>query len=173
MSYDAETVSRAVLVHLQTAFTAAKAAIVAQWAEVAPVAIPDPVTWFYGHNPVVIEQASTAFPYVSVIAPGSDPAGGTEASSYGEQTVTVYVEFFVVADEVADVNVLGQRYAAVLYQAAASKRNYAGYVREHTPFPVSISEAFRHPKQASADMYAEADVDFIQGGRITLTLRGE
>ncbi|MBN2005809.1 MAG: hypothetical protein JXA21_20800 [Anaerolineae bacterium] len=173
MSYDAEAVSRTISAYLQAVFASAKADVVARWAAIAPVAIPDPVTWFYGHNPVIIELASAAFPYVCVVAPGADPAGGTESSGYGEQIVTVYVDFFVVADEIAAVNVLAQRYAAVLCRAAESQRVYAGYTRGHTPSAVSISEAFRHPKQADADMYAEADVDFIQGGRITLTLRGE
>lgn len=173
MSYDAELVSRAVLVQLQAAFATAKAEIAAFWADTYPMTLPTPVTWFYGHNPVIIEQASSAFPYVSVVTPGADPAGGMESLGYGEQTVTVYVDYFVVADEIADVNVLVQRYAAALVLAAQAKRNYAGYVCEHTPFPVAISEAFRHPKQANADTFVASDTDFIQGGRVTLTLRGE
>lgn len=174
MGYDAETVSRAVYAHLQTAFAEARDAIATQWATLAPLDIPGPVTWFYGHNPVILELPSMAFPFVSVVAPGSDPAsaGPDAQAGYGEQTVTVYVDFFVVADTVDVVNVLVQRYAAALYQAITMQRAYGGYLRERYPMPVSISEAVRHSKAVNADLYTD-DQDYFQGGRITLTLRGD
>lgn len=174
MSYAGETVSRAVYTHLQAAFAAARDVIAAQWAQVASLDIPAPVTWFYGHNPVILELPSVAFPFVSVVTPGTDPVADSvhTQTGYGEQTVTVYVDFFVVADTVNVVNVLVQRYAAALYEALLTRRNYEGYLREQYAFPVSISEAVRHSKTENADLYT-ADLDFFQGGRITLTLRGD
>lgn len=180
--YANEIAQRAVMDALFTSFGMALAEVEAMWQGAgSDVELPAPVTWFSGHNPTVLELPSTAFPFVSVIDAGRNPTSPKAAWGYQEQVISLFVDWFVVAEDAATVNLICQRYAQALCQVLARSRVLSSelpdlaFSQEDYELAVTLSEASRHGKftgdDLGADMFNPADVDFIKGGRITVNLR--
>jgi hypothetical protein len=173
MGYDGERVARAVKTRLEDNLADELDTVAGLWAGTEAVTLPDPVVFYLGHKPTVLELPSTSFPFVAVVAAGQDPRSGL-TSIWGEQSVTftTFVDFFVVAEDEATVNVIAQRYAEAIVRVMQAQVGEEGYQQRDYQPPVSLSEASRHKKTANADMLDTSDVDFIQGGRVELVFEG-
>lgn len=171
MPFDNERIAKAVKACLESELAAALAGVEASWAE-DPLPLPDVATYFYGHKPTVLELPSAAFPFLAVIPTGRRGLRGRYGWGYQDQSPTVYVDWFVVADDETTVDKLCSRYTEAIEKVLQSQRAYAGYEQVDYEPNVDLSEASRHPKQAAANMFDVGDVDFIKMGRMTLEFGG-
>jgi hypothetical protein len=173
MSYDAERVGAALKTRLEDELPDALDAVEALWADSDPVTLPDPVTWFEGHKPTVLEMESSEFPFVAVIAAEATPQERPSRWGYQEEMLMGFVDYFVVAADEATVNKITHRYAEAILSVLQEERFiYEGYGQQDYRPRVRLSEASRHAKTANADMFKDADVDFIQMGRVEVVLEG-
>jgi hypothetical protein len=171
MAYDAEATGNALQDVLEDGLADALDAVETAWAS-DPVTLADPETWFFGHKPTVLEMESSEFPFVAVVVADRIPQERPTRWGYQEVTLTVYVDYFVVADDETTVNKYCHRYAQAICQVLQEKRIVNGYAQQDYEPQVNLSEASRHGKETEADFFDTADVDFIQGGRVTVTLEG-
>jgi len=174
MSYDNERIAKTLLERLEANLPGQLDVVEALWVtEGDPVTLPDPVTYFRGHKPTVLGEDSTYFPFVAVLIMSRSPQGAPLRWGYQESNMPAFVDFFVVADDEDTVNKIASRYGEAIVLALQEERYVAGYKQDDWEPLVSISEASRHPKTAAqADMFDDADVDFIQGGRVEIGFEG-
>jgi hypothetical protein len=172
MSYDAERVGKALKERLEDELSAALDVVEAAWEDTDPVTLPEPVTWFFGHKPTVLEMESSEFPFVAVMAARSSPLERPSRWGYQPETLSVFVDYFVVADDEATVNKRVHRYAEAIRAVLQDGRVLSGYQQSDYRAEVNVSEASRHAKTENADMFLAADVDYIQMGRVTVNLFG-
>jgi len=170
MAYDSEKVGKALKAQLQAELPDTLDAVEAEWAGEDPVTLPDPVTWFEGHKPTVLELESAAFPFVAVLVPERAPQARPSRWGYQEQDITVFVDFFVVAGDETTVNKRAHRYARAICQVLQAERLLEGYQQSDYEPQVRLSEASRHARAVNADMFDDAEVDFIQAGRVIVML---
>jgi len=174
MAFDAEKTGRALQARLQARLSGALDVVEATWVtEGDPLALADPVTWFFGHKPTVLEMDSVAFPFVAVVVAERTPQASPARWGYQEQDLNLFVDFFVVAVDETTVNKVACRYAEAICAVLQEEQYINAYMQADWEPEVHLSEASRHAaKQADADMFDAADVDFIQGGRIVVKLEG-
>lgn len=172
MAFQLEHIAKAVKTRLESSLPSALSTVEASWAGSDPITIPDPVTWFYGHKPTVLEMESAEFPFVSVIPVGRDKVREVYGWGYQNQNPRVYVDWFIVADDETTADKLCSRYAEAMGKVTQMQRSYAGYDQEDFEPQIDLSEASRHPKTHDADMLEDAHVDFIKMGRMTLEFGG-
>lgn len=172
MPFDNERIARAVKTRLEARLTAALSTVAAGWAGEDPVALSTVATWFYGHKPTVLELPSTAFPFLAVLPVGRSPERGQYGWGFQDQNPRVYVDWFVVAEDETLADKVCSRYAEAVLDVVQGQRAYAGYDQVDYEPSVDLSEASRHPKTAAANMFEDADVDFIKMGRMTLEFGG-
>lgn len=172
MAYDAEHVGKALLARLQAALPDALDTVEAEWAGSDPVTLPDPVTWFEGHKPTVLEMESDEFPFVATVVALRTPKERPSRWGYQERTITAFVDYFVVAGDEETVNKRTHRYAQAIVAVLQGERVLYGYQQQDYEPEVKLSEASRHAKTTSADMFIETNVDFIQAGRVTVMMEG-
>jgi len=174
MAFDAEKTARALQTRLRTRLSSALDAVEATWvAEGDPLTLADPITWFFGHKPTVLEMDSPAFPFVAVVVAERTPQAGPARWGYQEQDLNLFVDFFVVAADETTVNKVACRYTEAIGAVLQEERYVGDYMQADWEPEVHLSEASRHAaRQARADMFDDDDVDFIQGGRIIVKLEG-
>ncbi|HNT78498.1 MAG TPA: hypothetical protein PKH77_26090 [Anaerolineae bacterium] len=171
MPFDNERIARAVKTSLEAGMTAALETVAASWAE-DPLPLPDVATYFYGHKPTVLELPSAAFPFLAVVPTGRRALRTTYGWGFQDQNPTVYVDWFVVAEDETTVDKLCSRYAEAILRVLQSQRAYAGYEQVDYEPAIDLSEASRHPKTPAANLFDAGDVDFIKMGRMTLEFGG-
>lgn len=170
MGVENEALARAVKGYLEDELSAALDAVEAEWAATEAVTLADPVTYFVGHKPTVLEEPSTSFPFVAIIAPSREPMEGAE---WGFQKVAhdVLIDYFVVASDEATVNLAVLRYAQAIVDVLQAHSVIGGYTQEDYEPPLTLSEATRHLTGGeTGDAFDTDDVDYIQMGRITVKL---
>lgn len=167
MALNNERLARAIQTLITTGLPAALDAVEALWTGATAVVLANPASVFLGHKPTLLEMPSTAFPIICIITPNREPQAA-RAWGYQEQTVTVYLDYFVVAEDEATVNLRTWRYAEALVTLMQANRVVGGLDQTDYEPQVLFSEASRHGKTSDADMFETAQVDFIQGGRIML-----
>jgi len=172
MSYDAERVGKALKERLESELGDALDTVEAAWAGDDPVTLPDPVTWFLGHKPTVVEMESSEFPFLGVIVADTSPKGRPSRWGYQEETLTVFVDYFVVADDETTVNKRAHRYAEAILAVLQEERYIEEYMQQDYRPRVRLSEASRHAKTENADMFSADDVDYIQMGRVEVGFDG-
>jgi len=172
MAYKAEWIRNAIKTRLEDNFAAALDTIEAEWADTDPVTLPDVETWFLGHKPTVLELESSEFPFVAIIIADRVPKTEPIRWGYQEQVITAYVDYFVVAADETTVNKIAHRYAEAIITILQGENVIEGFTQQNYEAEVALSEASRHAKHKEADMFAEADVDFIKMGRVTILLEG-
>jgi hypothetical protein len=173
MSYDNERIGTTLNTRLQTNIGAALDTVEATWtARGDPVTLPEPVTWFDGHKPTVLEMVSAEFPFVAVIVGSRSPRSDPIRWGYQVCRVVVWVDFFVVATTEAMVNKIAHRYAEAIVAVLQGERHVEGYRQTDYEPEVVLSEASRHAKTANADLFNDAHVDFIQAGRVVVNFEG-
>ncbi len=165
MAYDAERTGSALKTRLEAELGDALDAVETLWAS-DPVTLPEPETWFFGHKPTVLEMESAEFPFLAIVVGGRTPEERPLRWGYQERVITIYVDYFVVADDETTVNKRAQRYGEAICQVLQEERIINGYEQQDYEPQVQISEASRHGKEKEADFFKDADVDFIQGGRV-------
>jgi hypothetical protein len=171
--YNAELVAKAVLTKLQSDLSDALDDVEDAWDALdSEVTLPDPVTWFEGHEPTVLEMESSEFPFVAVLAPESEPQERPARWGFQEETVRVLVHYFVVADDADTVNKRSHRYAQAIRKVLQGQRNFEGYEQTDYRPHVRISTASRHGKTTEADMFDSDQVDYIQMGEIEVRFDG-
>ena len=174
MAYDNERILKAVLTLLQANLADELDAVEALWQATDPVTLPDPVTWFEGHKPTVLELPSMSFPFVAVLVPNRTPEEG-QAGRWGyEETLhDVMIHFFVVAADEATVAKIAYRYAEAIIRVLQSQRVIGEYAQRHYEPAVSLSVASRHTVGGtSGDAFSEEEVDYIRMGEVATTLEG-
>jgi hypothetical protein len=171
VAYDAERTGTALKTQLEAELGDALDAVELSWAS-DPVTLTDPETWFFGHKPTVLEMESAEFPFVAVVVADRAPQERPLRWGYQERVVTAYVDYFVVAEDEATVNKRAHRYAEAICQVLQEERIVNGYAQQDYEPAVRLSEASRHGKETDADFFDDADVDFIQGGRVIVLLEG-
>lgn len=167
MPFDVEHVAKAVLTLLQGELGAALDAVETEWTA-DPLTLAEPVTWHYGHKPTVVEMESTGFPFVAVIPMGRKPVRRAYAWGFQDQSMTIYVDWFIVATTETAADKMCSRYGQALLAVLQSQRALYGYDQVDFEPQVDLSEASRHPQTIDADMFDDAQVDFIKMGRITM-----
>jgi hypothetical protein len=174
MAYTAEALRSGIKEFLETKLADALDVVEAEYAGTDPVTLDDPVTWHEGHNPEVLELESTAFPFVAVMVADRTPQRGGSTGQWGYQEfdAQAYIDYFVVADDIATVNKIVHRYAKAIVAVLQTERYIADHNQNNYEPGVKISEASRHPKTADADMFNPDDVDYIQAGRVIVFLEG-
>lgn len=172
MPFDIEHLTRAVKTQLETVMAAQLDAVEAEWAAIDPLTLPDVVTWYYGHKPTVLELPSASFPFVSTIPARRATVRTNYGWGYQDQNQVVYVDWFVVAADETTADKLCSRYAQAVLAAVQAQRSYYGYDQVDFEPGIELSEASRHPKTAAANMFNDAEVDFIKMGRMTLEFGG-
>lgn len=170
MAYENEAIGKALIAQLQAELPGALDTVEAAWASTDPVTLPDPVTWFEGHKPTVLELESASFPFVAVIVPEREPQERPSRWGYQEQSVTAFVDYFVVADDETTVNKRAHRYGQGICQVLQAERVFEGYQQSDYEPQVRLSEASRHASTTEADMFDDDEVDFIQAGRLIVML---
>ena len=173
MPFDNESVARDVKSLLETELSAALVVVAAAWAGIDAVTLPTPVTWHYGHKPEVVELESAAFPFVATIPTNRRPGRQVYGWGFQNQSITIYVDWFIVADDETTADKLCSRYGEAVLAVIQSQRAYAGYDLIDFEPAIDLSEASRHPKTLDADMLNDDHVDFIKLGRMTLEFGGE
>ena len=170
MAFDGERIIRDLKTLAEADLATQLDAVEALWADVEAITLPDPETYYIGHNPTVLELASSAFPWIAFMFAARDPEGQAEWG-YQDQRNRIIIDFFVVADDQATCNLIALRYAEALVALLQSQATAGDYKQvDHEP-RVNLSQASRHKKTATADLFTEADVDFIQGGRIEVEFK--
>lgn len=174
MAYDLEHVARELKSRLQDELPDELDVVETNWSATDPVTLADPETWFLGHKPTVLELESSEFPFVAVVAAARTPETGRGASwDYQKKTQTLFVDYFVVADDEATVNKRANRYAEAICNILQGQAIIYGYYQQDYEPAVNLSEASRHAKHSdNADFFDSDDVDFIQAGRITVKVEG-
>jgi len=174
MAFDAEKTAKALQTRLRTRLASALDVVEATWiTEGDPIALPEPVTWFFGHKPTVLEMDSVAFPFMAVVVAERMPQARPARWGYQEQDLNLFTDFFVVATDETTVNKIACRYTEAICAVLQEEQYINAYMQADWEPEVHLSEASRHAaKQMAADMFTEADVDFIQGGRIIVKLEG-
>jgi len=180
MAYTSEDLRAALKVRLVDNISAALDDVEAIYAATDPIALAEPVTWHEGHNPGVLLMESTEFPFVAVLVGSRRPdrsVKGRAQWGYQEFEPVAWVDYFVVADELATVNKIVHRYARAIVAILQGERYISGcdfYKQVDFEPEVNISEASRHPKIAKANMLVdtEADIDYIQAGRVVVPFEG-
>jgi hypothetical protein len=171
--YDGELVAHAILVELQASLGDALDDVEDAWsAQGSEVTLPEPVTWFEGHEPTVLEMESTEFPFIAALAAESDPQERPSRWGYQEETVRVLIHYFVVAADAATVYKICNRYAEAIRKVLQAQRYFEGYEQEDFRPRTRLSTASRHGQTAEADMFDETQVDYIQMGEIEVRLDG-
>jgi len=172
VAFDNEHITKAIKALLQAGLGMALDVIEAEWQQSDPLALPEPVTWYYGHKPDVVFMPSSAFPFVATIPVSRRPLRSHYGWGFQDQAPTVYVDWFVVAADETTADRLCSRYAQAVLAVIQSQRAYYGYdLADYEP-QIDLSEASRHPKIVDADMQDDAQVDFIKMGRMTLEFGG-
>lgn len=172
-AYDGERLARAVKSLLEANLAAKLDVVQARWAVEAAVSLPDPVTFHLGFNPNLLELESTSFPFVAVI-PGERVPEESARRAWGVQSETYVVDihFFVVADTEAEVGPVCWRYAEAVTLVLQDSRAIGGYEQVAYKPDVEVGLSGRHPKKRFANMTKAADVDYVQGARVTIELMG-
>lgn len=168
MAYNAERIVDTYTTFLQENLADALDAVEVLWAD-DPVTLADPVTWYKGYNPVLLEMPSTSFPFVGLLAGERRPERGeNEVASWGyqEQEVTLFIDYFVVGDSHADVNRMAYRYAEAICNVLQSEKSPGGYPQWNFEPLVSLYEAIKHRKIVQATRLKADDWDYLRGGRI-------
>lgn len=170
-AYDSERLARLLKDIVDDELPAKLDLVQARWASDAPLTLPDPVTFYLGFTPDMLELYSGVFPIISVIPAERDPDG---AASWGFQkhTAVLDIHFFNVADTYANVFLYTYRYAEALTLLLQDHQYIGNHRQQDYKPPVFLGTAGRHPKAGYTDMSVESGVDYIQGGRITITLMG-
>jgi hypothetical protein len=173
MAYDSEHVQVELLARFRADLPAALQVVEAEWAGSDPVALPEPVTFFSGYKPTVLELDADAFPFVAVIVPLRDPQAEPSRWGYQELALTAYVDLFVVAEDEAAVNKVMHRYVQAAVAVLQAERTVYGYQQaDHEP-AVEIRDCIRIAREAdNADLFDPEDVYFVQFARITVLLEG-
>lgn len=175
MAYTGEELRSGVVTFLQAGIAAALDTVEAGYAASDPVTLDDIVTWHEGHNPEVLELESTAFPFMAVMVGNRIPDQSKQGRAqwkFQEFDVLVYVDCFVVADDIATVNKRVHRYAKAIVAVLQTQRYIEGHKQNNYEPEVKISEATRHPKTANSDLFNSDDVDYIQVGRVIVSFEG-
>lgn len=168
MGVENETLARAVNTLLESDLPAALDAVEAIWAATEAVTLPDPVIYFIGHKPTVLEEASTSFPFVAVIVPNREPDTGGEWG-FQEVSYDIFIDYFVVAADEATVNLMVLRYAEAIVNVLQTQSILGGLAQQDYEPALILSEATRHLKNGTTgDAFDTGDVDYIQMGRLTI-----
>jgi len=135
------------------------------------VTLPDPVSYFIGHKPTVLEEPSTSFPFISVIVPNRAPVEGSEWS-FQKVAYDVLIDYFVVAADEATVNLITMRYAQAIVNMLQAHSIIGGYAQED--YEPAVELTFTASRQLTGgetgDAFNASDVDYIQMGRIVVKL---
>ncbi len=174
MAYDDERIAVALLALLEAGLADSLVTVQATWtANGDTVTLPVPVTWFSGHKPTVLGLPSSSFPFVAVIAPARTPIPQPIRWGMQSSDIRVFIEYFVVAEDETTVNKIAHRYAEAIVPVLQAGRIVARYTQVNYEPEVVLSFATRHTQEANANAFKEADVDFIQMGRITVDFKGD
>lgn len=174
-AFEGERLARLLLGTLEADLPDALDDVAGRWVAEAALALPDPVTYHLGFNPTLLELESTSFPIVAVIPGETVPEGPTGGWGFQKEAQVVDIHFFVAADDLDTVGILSWRYAEAIRSVLQGNRVIGGYEQADYRPEFEPGLAGRHPKYRLAEMadsLSEADVDYVQGGRITITLRG-
>jgi len=173
MAFNLERVARAWLAAIQADLPDALDAVEALWTGTDPVTLPNPVNYFLGYKPTIPELPSTSFPWVAVLVQEREPVS-TGEPEWGAQAqrLTVYLDFFVVADTEQAANLMGFRYAEAMVRVTQGHYVVEGCRQRNYEAKVTLSNAMRHPKAQDADMTDARWVDFIEMGRIEIQVEG-
>jgi hypothetical protein len=174
MAYDSERILKAVKALLQTNLPDELDAVEALWQATDPVTLPEPVTWFEGHKPTVLELPSTSFPFVAVLVPNRTSEEG-QAGRWGYEEVLheAAIHYFVVAATEEIVGKIAHRYAEAIVRVLQAQKVIAQYGQRHYEPAVSLSVASRHTiGGTTGDAFDESEVDYIRMGEVATTLEG-
>ncbi len=171
-AYDGERLARQIKAILQAGLPTALDAVELRWKDVAPVTLPDPKTYQLGFNPTLLEQVSADFPIIGIIPGERVPTSGVKAWGAQRESIVIDIHFFVVAATHADVGLIVWRYAEAIVNVLQANRVIGTFTQEDYKPEIEFGVAGRHPKTRGANMMKEADVDYVQGGRVTLELGG-
>ena len=112
-AYDSERVARLLDGYIQAGLPTKLDLVETRWADDAPLTLPDPVTYYLGFMPELLELYSASFPIVCVIPAERDPVG---AASWGFQKhrAIIDIHFFNVADTYSNIFLYTYRYAEAI-----------------------------------------------------------
>jgi len=169
-AYDSERIARLLTTIIKSEIAANLTLVETRWAAVAPITLPVPVSYTMGFNETLLERYSAEFPIISVIPAERDPEGPSLWGAQSHQAI-IDIHFFVAADAQDDVNLLTYRYAEAM-TLLLQDHQFVGDHRQNDYKPaVELSPSARHPVAAFADMQTEGGTDYVQGGRVTITLK--
>lgn len=173
MAYDNERIGKAIKAHLVADLPAQLDVVEAAWTATDPLALPEPVTWFEGYKPTVLEMAQDEFPYVGILVPVREVGTGKAQWGYQGQMVHAFVDFAVCAEDEATANKMGYRYAEALCLTLKRSASFAGFTQVNYEPPVSLVSFTRHLKDpANADAFSADDVYYLALKSIAVDLTG-
>jgi hypothetical protein len=169
-AYDSERIARLLKGYIEAGLPAKLDLVEARWASEAPLTLPDPVTFYLGFMPDLLELYSASFPIVCVIPAERNPEG---AASWGFQKhdALLDIHFFNVADTYDDIFLYTYRYAEAITLLLQDYHFIANHEQKEYKPEVKLGMAGRHPVSGFSDMSTEAGTDYVQGGRVTITLK--
>jgi hypothetical protein len=174
MGYDAERLQGAIMGFLQANLGSSLDTVEALWAGSDPVNLPDAVSWHPGYKPTVLELASAAFPFISVMVPARNPIEGRRAE-WGYQGVRLQagLHIFVIADDEETVNKVAHRYAEAVVMSFQSQRVIGGYAQINYEPAVTLGQTIRHPTGGvTGDFFDDDDTDFIRLVQVRVDFEG-
>lgn len=172
MSYDAERVALDLYTLLQDSLGTALDAVEGLWVGSDPLALPEPVTWHWGHKPDVVDMVSAQFPFVSVMVAATAPVAAGSRWGYQEETVTLYVDYFCAAGDAETVDKLVHRYAEAILSVLQDQATLGGYTQLDWRPAVELSEAMRHAATTDSDIWQTDQTDYLKMGRVTVRVQG-
>ena len=164
-----EQTAKAAKTHLDNDLPAALDVVEAYWAAQGDaIALDDPVTKLYGHQPTVVERPRADFPITAVMAfdEDEDPLAVTDQGGIGTGLVPVIVHWFVDADSEEQCHKICQRYGEAI----------DAVMRDHPTLATGIKVASFVPQTrlslVSRDKEAHSSVEFFtQQGQKTYRVR--
>jgi hypothetical protein len=174
MAYDNERIARALLAHLQANLGGTLDAVEALWLTTDALTLPDPVTWFMGYKPTLLELPVTAFPFVATLAPEREPVSLVKPTwGYQSQSVRTFVDFCVSAYDEATANKMGWRYSEAIIAALKLSSAFVGYRQvSYEPQARMISFTRHMVAPDNADAFNAEDVYYTYVGSVSVELEG-
>lgn len=172
MRFDGERILDALDALLRAGMNAALDVVEGRWTS-DPYTLPNPVTYHKGFTMMLVEEPSTAFPYIVTMVPQEQPSQ-QGVTHVGKVQYTAVIQAWVIADTEAEVKRLVYRYAEAICDVLQSQKVIAGYVQA-SPLPrVQASESARHLKEGTTGDFTEADdVDYLRMVELEIALEGE
>jgi len=169
-AYDSERIARLIKGYIEDELSAKLDLVEVRWAAEAPLTLPDPVTLVLGFMPDLLELYSESFPIICVIPAERDPEG---AASWGfqEHRATIDIHFFNVADTYANVFLYTYRYAEAMTLLLQDHHFIGNHEQADFKPEIELGMAGRHPVAQYTNMTESGGVDYVQGGRVTITLK--